>query len=574
MRMSFLKWILIQLALLILPLSAAQTASAVTLVLEDKPSYDLSGYMEILMDPTDNLTIQQATGRNDWVGTVHEQVPNLGFTQAAVWIRFSLTNQADISRKFYVAFEYPVTNSVAFYTKDSHGVFQEEHTGSSIPASANVVPHRHFLFPLIIGQGQTVVAYMRVQSTSRMTLPIRILSDKALFLKSIRDYTVYGALFGLLALVLVYFIAAGSYLYKGTSLWLVLYSIFFGLHTAIRGGFLHFLLPDELLRITSILQLVVIAGLFFTGAKFFRVFLSLKTHSKSLDRIMIFFQYLSLTFVVVILLPYPLVILITLLLIVLNPIFSICLAFYFWHKGVSNAGYFAIGWIVAHSVAVYDFFRINGIISYNPLGEWPIPFSLFIALLFLSAAIIRQNADDHLMAGTDPLTNLANRRTFNEALFAEWNRCMRQRTPLSLIVTDVDHFKQYNDSFGHKAGDQCLCRIAYVLKQNTRRIGDLAVRYGGEEFVLLLPNLDAASAFTLAETIRNLIDQAPENGGSQHRDENVTISLGIATKVPEEGEKPEILVLKADQAMYQAKREGRNRTVASSSVGQSPLSVK
>jgi diguanylate cyclase (GGDEF)-like protein len=151
---------------------------------------------------------------------------------------------------------------------------------------------------------------------------------------------------------------------------------------------------------------------------------------------------------------------------------------------------------------------------------------------------------------------------------------MRQRTPLSLIVTDVDHFKQYNDSFGHKAGDQCLCRIAYVLKQNTRRIGDLAVRYGGEEFVLLLPNLDAASAFTLAETIRNLIDQAPENGGSQHRDENVTISLGIATKVPEEGEKPEILVLKADQAMYQAKREGRNRTVASSSVGQSPLSVK
>ena len=282
---------------------------------------------------------------------------------------------------------------------------------------------------------------------------------------------------------------------------------------------------------------------------------------------MIFFQYLSLTFVVVPLLPYPLIILITLFLIVLNPLFSICLAFYFWRKGVSNAGYFAIGWIVAHSVAVYDFFRINGMISYNPLGEWPIPFSLFIALLFLSAAIIRQNTDDHLMAETDPLTNLANRRKFDEALFAEWNRCKRQRTPLSLIVADVDHFKQYNDSFGHKAGDQCLCRIADVLKQNTRRTGDLAVRYGGEEFVLLLPNLDAASAFTLAEAIRNSIGGAAKNTESQRPDANITISLGVATQVPDEGEKPEILVLKADQAMYHAKRGGRNRTVESSSPG-------
>ena len=565
--MPFWKWILLQLALLILPVSIAHAASTATLVLENKPSYDLPGYMEILVDPTTDLTIQQAVDRTDWTGTVREQVPNLGFTPAAIWLRFSLTNRTDTSQKFYVSFEYPVTNSVTFYTKDSHGVFREEHTGSSIPASANVVPDRHFLFPLTIGQGETVVAYLRVQSTSRITLPIRILSDHALFRKAIRDYTAYGALFGLLALVLVYFIAVGSFLYKGTTLWLVMYSIFFGLHTAIRGGFMHLLLPDKLVGLTSILQLAVIAGLFFTGAKFFRLFLSLKSHSKSLDRIMIFFQYLSLTFVVLPLLPYPLIILITLILIVFNPLFSICLAFYFWRKGVSNAGYFAIGWIVAHGVAVYDFFRINGMISYNPLGEWPIPFSLFIALIFLSAAIIRQNTDDHFMAETDPLTNLANRRKFDKALLAEWNRCMRQRTPLSLIVADVDHFKQYNDSFGHKTGDQCLCRIADVLKQNTRRTGDLAVRYGGEEFVLLLPNLDAANAFTLAEAIRNSIGQVAKNTESQRPDDNITISLGVATQVPDEGEKPESLVLKADQAMYRAKRGGRNRTVESSSPG-------
>jgi len=562
-----LKWILLQLVLLTVILSLAHAATPANLVLDDKPSYDLSGHMEILTDQTTKLTVQQAAGRNDWAGTLRGEVPNLGFTQAAIWLRFSLINRADTPRKFYVSFEYPVANSVFFYTEGPNGIFREERTGSSIPASSNVVPDRHFLFPLSIGQDETTVVYLRVQSTSRMTLPIRILSDQAFSRKAIRDYTVYGALFGLLALVLVYFIAVGSFLYKGTSLWLVLYSIFFGLHTAIRGGFVHLVMPDELIGINAILQLVVIAGLFFTGAKFFRVFLSLKNHSQSLDRIMAFFQYMSLIFVLVPLFPDPVIITTTLILIVINPAFSICLAFYFWRKGVPNAGYFAVGWIVAHCVAVYDFFRINGVISYQPFGEWPIPFSLFIALLFLSAALIRQNAADHLMAGTDPLTFLANRRKFDETLLAEWNRCLRQHTPVSLIMIDVDHFKNYNDALGHKAGDQCLCKIADVLKQNTRRTGDLAVRYGGEEFVLLLPNLDAASAFNLAEAIRNSMGYAADDKESQQAALNVTISLGVATTVPKEGINPESLVLEADQALYQAKRGGRNRTVASTTIG-------
>ena len=563
MRISFSKWFWLQLVLLTVTLSVAQAASPVTLVLKDKPSYDLSGYMEILRDPTKDLTVQQVADRNDWEATVPKQVPNLGFTQAAIWMRFSLANPADTSRKFYISFEYPVINSVAFYTKGPRGDFQEEHTGSSIPASANVVPDRHFLFPLSIGSGETVVVYLRVQSMSRMTLPIRIQSDQAFSRKAIRDYTIYGALFGLLALAFLYFTAVGSFLHKGTFLWLALYSVFFGLHTSMRGGFLRLLLPDELLGITGILQLVIIAGLFFTGAKFFRLFLSLKSHSKLLDRIMMFFQYLSLTFILVPLFPSPLIILVTLILIVINPLFSICLAFYFWRKGVSNAGYFAIGWIVAHFVAVYDFFRINGVISYQPLGEWPIPFSLFIALLFLSAALIRQNAADHLMAGTDPLTRLANRRKFDESFNDEWNRCSRLQSPLSLIMVDVDHFKDYNDSYGHRAGDQCLCRIADLLKNHTRRTGDLAVRYGGEEFILLLPNLDAASAFTLAEKIRNAMGQAVKDGESRRPDEKITISLGVAATIPAEGKKPDNLILEADKAMYEAKRAGRNRTVAS-----------
>jgi len=562
MLMSSRKWILLQLALFTLTFSVALAAPASPLVLKDKSSYDLSGYLEILTDPTRQLTVREAASRNDWVGPVSEQDPNLGITQSAIWLRFSLTNRTDISRKFYISFEYPAANSVTFYTHGLHGIFQEEHTGSSVPASAHVVPDRHFLFPLSIGQGQTSAVYLRIQSTSGMTIPIRILSDQAISLKAIRDYTAYGALFGFLLLMLVYFIVVGSFLYKGTSLWLALYSIFFGLHTALQAGFIRLLLPDELVSINNIFQLFIIAGLYFTGAKFFRAFLSLKKHSKSSDLIIAFFQYLSITFVLLPLFPIPLTTAISFTMMVINPAFSIGLAFYLWRKGVANAGYFATGWIIAHFVSVYDFFRINGILPYPAFGEWLIPFSFLIALLFLSVALIRQNAYDHLMAGTDPLTYLANRRKLDEALYNEWNRCLRQRTPMSVIMADVDHFKDYNDSFGHQAGDDCLRRLATVLQQNARRIGDLAVRYGGEEFVLLLPNLDAASAFDLAETIRNSIGRAAKDGESQQPYENITISLGVATTIPKAGIKPESLVMEADTALYAAKRAGRNHTVA------------
>jgi len=216
---SFFKWIWIPWALMMVVMGFSLTAFAESLPLENKSSYDLSGYMEILSDPANTLTLEQAVKRSDWTPTVHDRVPDLGFTQAAVWIRFSLINRADTTRKFYVSFEYPVANSVTLYTKNPRGGYREERTGSSVIATANVVPNRHFLFPVTLNAGETTVVYMKVNSTSRMTLPIRILSERAIFLKAIYDYSIYGALFGLLALVMLYFICAGSFMHQGTPLW-------------------------------------------------------------------------------------------------------------------------------------------------------------------------------------------------------------------------------------------------------------------------------------------------------------------------------------------------------------------
>ncbi|PKN76713.1 MAG: hypothetical protein CVU52_03575 [Deltaproteobacteria bacterium HGW-Deltaproteobacteria-10] len=562
MRKLFSQCILLQSVLLILFLNIAHSAPPVSLGMGDKTCYDLSGHLEILQDTSGRLTVQQAADRGDWQGPLQERIPNLGFTKSAIWVRFSLANPANASRKFYISFEYPVADSVTLYTEGPHGVFREQRVGDSVAASAGVVPDRHFLFPVSVGAGETTALYMRIQSTAAMTIPINILSDHALSRKSIRDYTLYGALFGLLGIVLVYFIAVGI-LYKGSCLWFALYSVFFGLHTAVRGGFIGLIMPQELVGINNLLNLLIIGGLYFTGAKFFRVFLDLQKHSQPFDLIMAAFQYLSIPFVLFSIFPNPLTPLVSIFLLAINPVFSIALSFYFWRKGVSNAGYFAFGWIGAHFVSVYDFFRIIGITSYSPFGEWPIPFSLLIAALFFSATLIRQNTSDILMARIDPLTGLANRRKLDEALDSEWNRCLRQHIPLSLIMADVDHFKDYNDSFGHKAGDLCLCHITDTIKNFSRRAGDLAVRYGGEEFVLLLPGLDASGAFNLAEAIRKSVDCSPDARKDRLSGKAVTLSFGVATTIPEEGKNPESLILDADRALYEAKGAGRNRTVAS-----------
>ena len=558
LKLNLIHWILL-LAIFVITFSA----SAEPLILKNHPCYDLTGYLEILSDPTNSLTMREIIDRKDWTGTQHGKVPNLGLTPAAIWLRFSVVSHADTVKTFYVSLEYPVLNSISFYAQDSKGGFGEQHSGSITPASALVIPDRSFRFPLTLEPGKTTAVYLRVNSTSSMTFPLRIMSDQALVQTAVRDYTIYGILFGLLILIVLYFITIGPFLYKGPPIWLALYSAFFGLHVAIRGGFIRLLLPDSALGLNNLLQIVAIAGLFFTGAKFFRLFLSLKNHSRSLDRIMLFFQYLSLVIIIAPMFPKPVVIAITLILVVVNPLFSITLAFYFWRKGIPNAGIFAVGWIVGHVVAVYDFFRIHGVFPYQPLGEWPIPISLLIALLFLSAALIRQNAIDHLMAETDPLTKLANRRKLDEALQQEWDRCRRLQSPLSVIMADVDHFKKFNDSFGHRAGDQCLKRIADALKNHTRRTGELAARYGGEEFTLLLPHMDTSMAFATAEKIRNYLGKPGDSGISRPSADQVTISLGVASTIPSENMTPEDLLIEADKAMYKAKRAGRNQTMVS-----------
>ena len=164
-------------------------------------------------------------------------------------------------------------------------------------------------------------------------------------------------------------------------------------------------------------------------------------------------------------------------------------------------------------------------------------------------------------ASIDPTTGLANRRTFDRELAREWRRAMREGVHLALLIIDVDHFKQYNDHYGHPAGDACLRAVATVLAKGPLRASDLVARYGGEEFVVLLPRAGVRGAELMANTLRrNVIDTMLPHIGTLAG--VITVSAGVAAVQPKEGISESVLVQLADDALYQAKRGGRNRVCA------------
>ena len=160
----------------------------------------------------------------------------------------------------------------------------------------------------------------------------------------------------------------------------------------------------------------------------------------------------------------------------------------------------------------------------------------------------------------DTLTKISNRRGFENRLDLEWNRAIRENTPISILVMDIDKFKNYNDTYGHQQGDVALRSFADVSSKSLMRAVDFAARWGGEEFVILLPGTNAVGAAEVAERVRSNIENAviPTSDGAETR---ITVSIGINSVVPDRNTSTEDFIKKADQALYKAKESGRNRFV-------------
>ena len=184
-----------------------------------------------------------------------------------------------------------------------------------------------------------------------------------------------------------------------------------------------------------------------------------------------------------------------------------------------------------------------------------------IALAEVESNLRIANQELQKLVNLDGLTQIANRRCFDERVIYEWQRLYRDRQPLSLLMFDVDYFKRYNDYYGHQLGDQALLLIAQAVDQLVCRPADLVARYGGEEFIVILPNTNLEGAIAVAKNLHKAI----ANLQIPHQDSDVsdivTVSMGIASDIPKLDRSPYVLINQADQALYYAKQQGRNRSV-------------
>jgi diguanylate cyclase (GGDEF)-like protein len=169
------------------------------------------------------------------------------------------------------------------------------------------------------------------------------------------------------------------------------------------------------------------------------------------------------------------------------------------------------------------------------------------------------NQNLQLLANLDSLTKLSNRRGFDEYIQKEWDRMRRIKAPLSLIMCDVDFFKNYNDRYLHPNGDKCLIKVAMSMRNTVRRSGDLVARYGGEEFAIVLPNTDALGAVSVAENVRSAVKNLQITHEASTVCPYVTISVGVSTIIPTHENDAQALLHAADRALYQAKSQGRDR---------------
>ena len=237
------------------------------------------------------------------------------------------------------------------------------------------------------------------------------------------------------------------------------------------------------------------------------------------------------------------------------------LGYFVLHPLVMIIGHIMLEPDLMYDHSAFDFIVSEALMSFSlKMLPWSLAFAINGALIAnLYGNLIQKQNKLRQLSYIDGLTGVANRRHFQENLDRKWRHGARVAEPISLIMCDIDFFKSYNDFYGYQNGDKCLQLVASTLSETVRRPRDIIARYGGEEFVAILPDTTSKGAFIVAETIRNRVESLGIVHHKSRAGKVVTISLGVATITPSRDSQSAALISAADQALYQAKKEGRNR---------------
>jgi len=546
-------------------------------------------------------SVMQSVPENAW-----KQLPlartNYPAVSSGYWLRFTVTGLAARAGPTFVQLAYPHLDYVDFYALNDGEILSSYSTGDRYDFDTRPVDHRDFVFPISSGDLDTVEIYLRVETSGLYRLPLTVTDELGLERNDKLIYLFYGVLFGVFALMILYSTTLLIKLRERVYFYFLLFVIAAALLRACFEGLAFQYLWPQSPQFANQLLLLLSNVIPLLGVMFILCFLDIGRSGNQFEKALrpISCVLVAANILVGLGISYSLSLTINFAVTLLAVMASLYLGFKAFQRGQRAAKTFLIAWggllvfiliFGLYSAGYFD----DGFITENALALGSL-FQLTVLSLSFAARINEQKDRriiaqkeslrsqkqlteelDHLVEArtrelekaneqlrqltvTDSLTGLSNRRHFQQVLTSEFRKAFWEAKDLCIIMLDINHFKQINDTYGHQIGDESLAYVASCISDGIRKPSDLAARIGGEEFACLLPGVDLDSAMGVAERIREIVSTPfTLSGGVTMR---LTASLGVASLTSDKAESGEALLQTADQRLYRAKHGGRDRVVA------------
>jgi diguanylate cyclase (GGDEF)-like protein len=581
---------------------------------------ELTPYLRYTSSLAEDATLAEAleTPSTEWL-PLTDTTPNFGLTRKPHWFEMAL--QSDSARRLFVEVSYALLNQVDVYFLHNNELSSSFSTGNAKPFASRPVDHRNYVFPVDVAAGQTIRVFLRVKTDGALQVPV-LLWDQVSFWKadqnSLTAHSIFAAVMLTVAVInFLLFFGSRDLVFLHYSLYVLMIAL---AQLGLRGMNYQFLWPDSS-RWNEYSLLAFMGGAIAFGALFANRFLKIRQRSRPLYHSSVALVYLGLaTAVSVFFLEYSTAIALAIPLAAFACLLMLLFGIVIWGKGHKPGGYYTVAWSFFLMGMFSTLLAKLGLIPRSDFIEYGPEFGAALEVIMLTFGITdRMNDERRLrismqdialenaekarkaqeeslarehqanleleanvemriqelkyalgelsaanaklqdLSTLDGLTQLRNRRYFDEAFRREWERAARDKSELSLMILDADFFKLINDNFGHIAGDDCLKALARILETHIKRPADTLVRYGGEEFVVILPGTDNHGVLRLAENIRIDVEYHPMD--FEGRGIQLTVSIGAAYCACVAQHEPADLFTLADKALYEAKESGRNRVV-------------
>lgn len=572
-------------------------------------------------DSEHSLSAAQAMADPDFSWKkIQKASPNFGFTQSAFWFRFDVINRAPAIEEVYIELPIPFLDNIALYQFSGEHLIQKHHVGDELPFSKRPIEHQNFVMPFNLQPGKNNFL-MRIESAGTIEAPLFIWNPQSFLVADGNERLLQGIWFGALAIMVLYNLFLLALLKDISYFHYICFAFSYLMFQAsLKGYGFAYVWPNQLSWNSYAISVFIAASNFFAFMLLIR-FLDLAKHSRKAFMLLasvagICALLLTLTFI----LPYTMTVRINSALAMVTCVFALTLGYWSWYHGNPLAKYFCLAWTSAFGGVAILIASKFGVVPTNFWTNNAGQIGVLAQVALLSFALasrfnrekeLRIRAQDssleherlarrtqeellraeahakvkleqkviertenlqtamtelesvnkqlEIMSTTDALTGLFNRRHFENCFTQEFKRSIRHKRQLSIVLCDIDHFKNINDQNGHQAGDECLQALANLFKKRISRSGDLVARYGGEEFIVLLGDTSMSQAKIIAEDLRQSLQDIHFEYQGKHIP--VTASFGISSLTSTDIQTADQLVTQADIALYRAKDSGRNQVI-------------